>query len=273
MTLPFVMIPCDNRLIGGQFFHALGHKYADAVRLASDCLPLIAPTGGVSVFLPYLEMADGILLTGSPANVHPSHFGQDVHDPDLPLDEERDSVTLPLVRLAIERGIPLLAICRGLQEVNVAMGGSLHQAIHELPGRRDHREPQGVAPELQYGPAHEVEIIGGGRLAQIVGQHTIMVNSLHGQGIDALAPGLVAEAVAPDRVIEAVRVGAHPGFSLGLQWHPEWKVMDNPVSVRIFRAFGDACRAFHDGRRRRKDDGASSTASNSTNAPTLPHAA
>jgi len=244
MSLPFVLIPCDNRTIGGHPYHALGRKYSDAVRLAAECLPLLAPTGGAGEFLPYVELADGILLTGSPANVHPSHFGQPVHDPALPLDPERDGVTLPLVRLAVERGIPLLAICRGLQEMNVAMGGSLHQAIHEVSGKRDHREDRARALDEQYGPAHEVELVPGGALARIVGQERIRVNSLHGQGIDALAPGLVAEALAPDHIIEAVRIDAHPGFALGVQWHPEWKVQENPVSVRIFRAFGEACRAY-----------------------------
>jgi putative glutamine amidotransferase len=242
------MIPCDNRQIGGQLYHALGRKYADAVRLGAECLPLLTPTGGAGDILPYLEMADGIMLTGSPANVHPSHFGQEVRDPALPLDQERDSVTLPLVHLAIARGIPLLAICRGHQELNVALGGTLHQAIHELPDKSDHREPSGVATELQYGPAHEIEILADSPLLQIVGQSRITVNSLHGQGIDVLAQGLVAEAVAPDQVIEAVRIRAHPGFSLGVQWHPEWKVLDNPISVRIFRAFGDACRAYRQSR-------------------------
>jgi putative glutamine amidotransferase len=244
------MIPCDNRLIGGHYYHALGRKYADAVRLAADCLPLLVPTGGARELQPYLELADGIMLTGSPANVHPSHFGQDLHDPSLPLDPERDSVTLPLVRMAVERGIPLLAICRGLQEINVAMGGTLHQAVHEVPGKRDHREDPSLALEDQYGPAHDVQIVPESHLLGIVGKPSISVNSLHGQGIDLLAPGLVAEAVAPDHVIEAVRIGAHPGFSLGLQWHPEWKVMDNAISVRIFQAFGEACRAFRRSRER-----------------------
>ena len=250
MNLPFVMIPCDNRLIGGHYYHALGRKYGDAVRLAADCLPLLVPTGGARELQPYLEMADGIMLTGSPANVHPSHFGQDLHDPSLPLDPERDSVTLPLVRMAVEHGIPLLAICRGLQEINVAMGGTLHQAVHEVPGKRDHREDPTKALEDQYGPVHEVNVTAEGRLMGIVGQSRFTVNSLHGQGIDLLAPGLVAEAVSPDHIIEAVRVAAHPGFSLGLQWHPEWKVMDNPLSVRIFHAFGEACRAFRASRGR-----------------------
>ena len=244
MIQPLVMIPCDNRQIGSHLYHVLGRKYSDAVRVAADCLPLLTPTGGAGDFLPYLVMVDGIMLTGSPANVHPSHFGQEVLDPDLPLDQERDSVTLPLVRLAVERGIPLLAICRGHQELNVALGGTLHQAIHDLPDKNDHREPPDVATEQQYGPAHDVEVLAHSQLERIVGQSRIVVNSLHGQGIDVLGAGLVAEALAPDGVIEAVRIDAHPGFSLGVQWHPEWKVMDNPVSVRIFRAFGDACRAY-----------------------------
>ena len=248
MNLPFVLIPCDNRLIGGHYYHALGRKYADAVRLGADCLPLLVPTGGARELQPYLDLADGIMLTGSPANVHPSHFGQDVRDPALPLDPERDSVTLPLVRMAVERGIPLLAICRGLQEINVAMGGSLHQAIHEVAGKRDHREDPGQPLDNQYGPSHEVDLVPDSHLMGIVGQARISVNSLHGQGIDRLASGLVAEAVSPDHIIEAVRIAAHPGFSLGVQWHPEWKVMDNPVSVRIFRAFGQACRDFRAGR-------------------------
>jgi putative glutamine amidotransferase len=239
------MIPCDNRVMGGHHYHVLGRKYSDAVRLAADCLPMLVPTGGASgEFLPYLELCDGILLTGSPSNVHPTHFGQAVRDPNLPLDLDRDSVTLPLVRLASERGIPLLAICRGLQEVNVAMGGSLHQAIQDVPGKNDHRERLSDPLDVQYGPSHPVEIVAGSHLEQIVGERSILVNSLHGQGIDSIAPGLVAEAIAPDGVVEAVRVSSHPGFSLGLQWHPEWKVLDNPISIRIFRAFGEACRAY-----------------------------
>ncbi len=245
---PFVLIPCDNRLIGAHYYHALGRKYADAVRLAADCLPLLAPTGGARELQPYLDLADGILLTGSPANVHPSHFGQDLRDPSLPLDPERDAFTLPLVGMAIERGMPLLAICRGLQEVNVALGGTLHQAIHEVAGKTDHREDSAQPLDEQYGPAHDVHVLGQSRLAQILGEEHISVNSLHGQGIDRLAPGLVAEAVAPDHIIEAVHIAAHPGFSLGVQWHPEWKVMDNPMSLRIFRAFGAACRAHRERR-------------------------
>lgn len=243
MPPPFVLIPCDNRLLGQQYFHVLGRKYADAVQDAAGCLPLLLPTGSRSNVDAYLELAGGILLTGSPANVHPSHFGEPVRDRALPLDPERDAVTLPLVRRALERGVPLLAICRGLQEINVALGGSLHQALHEA-GFADHREDGARPLDGQYGPAHEVNVTPAGLLESIVGVRRFMVNSLHGQGIARLAAGLAVEATAPDGVIEAVRLTAHPGFALALQWHPEWRSTENPLSMKIFGAFGAACRDY-----------------------------
>jgi len=239
---PFVLIPCDNRNLGGHPFYVLGRKYSDAVHDAAGCHPLLLPTSGDPDLAAYLELADGILLTGSPANVHPTHFGQSVRDSELPLDRERDDATLPLVRLAIERALPLLAICRGLQEANVALGGTLLQAVHEEPGRFDHRaDPQSDA-EAQYGPSHPVDIVAGGELERIVGARRLQVNSLHGQAIDRLAPGLRVEARALDGTIEAVHISTHPGFALAVQWHPEWKVTENAASMALFRAFGDACR-------------------------------
>ncbi|MFN9212860.1 MAG: gamma-glutamyl-gamma-aminobutyrate hydrolase family protein [Betaproteobacteria bacterium] len=243
MPAPFVLIPCDNRLLGQQYFHVLGRKYADALHDAAGGLPLLVPTGSRADIDAYLQLADGILLTGSPANVHPSHFGERVRDPALPLDPERDAVTLPLVHRAIERGIPLLAVCRGLQEINVALGGSLHQALHEA-GFADHRENPKQLLDEQYGPAHEVEATAGGMLEGITGTRRFTVNSLHGQGIARLAEGLAVEATSPDGVIEAVRLTQHPGFALALQCHPEWKATQNPLSTKIFGAFGAACRAF-----------------------------
>ncbi len=239
---PYVLIPCDNRMIGGHPYHALGRKYSDAIRQAAGCYPLLLPTGGEPDLLAYLELADGILLTGSPANVHPSHFGQPVANAALPLDTERDSVTLPLVRLAIERELPLFAICRGLQETNVALGGSLSQAVHELPDRLDHRADHRADVQLQYEPSHAIDIVAGGQLERILGVRHLQVNSLHGQAIDRLAPGLRVEALAPDGTVEAVHVSAHPGFALAVQWHPEWKPLENPASRALFGAFGDACR-------------------------------
>ena len=240
---PFVLIPCDNRMLGDHAFHVLGRKYSDAVHDAAGCHPLLLPTGGDPDLAAFLDLADGILLTGSPANVHPMHFGQSIRDTELPLDQERDDVTLPLVRLAIERALPLLAICRGLQETNVALGGTLLQAVHEEPGRFDHRaDPQSDA-DAQYRPSHPVDIVAGGELDRILGVRQLQVNSLHGQAIDQLAPGLRVEARARDGTIEAVHISAHPGFALAVQWHPEWKVLQDPASTALFRAFGEACRA------------------------------
>ncbi|HEX4598622.1 MAG TPA: gamma-glutamyl-gamma-aminobutyrate hydrolase family protein [Burkholderiaceae bacterium] len=229
-------------MLGGHPFYILGRKYADAVDAGAGCHPVLVPSGPTTDLGAYLELADGVLLTGSPANVHPMHFGQAVRDPELPLDQGRDGVTLPLVRLAVQRALPLFAICRGLQEVNVALGGSLHQAVHEEPGRFDHRADPDHALDEQYGPSHSINIVGGGELDRILGVPELQVNSLHGQAIDRLAPGLRIEASAPDGTVEAVHISAHPGFALGVQWHPEWKVLENPASLSIFRAFGDACR-------------------------------
>jgi putative glutamine amidotransferase len=240
---PFVLIPCDNRTLGGHAYHALGRKYSLAVRNAAGCHPLLLPTGDDTDLLAYLELSDGVLLTGSPANVHPMHFGQSVRDPELPLDQERDQVTLPLVRMAVERGLPLFAICRGLQEINVALGGTLLQAVHEEPDRLDHRADPQADVDVQYGPSHRVDIVDGGELDRILGLRQLQVNSLHGQAIDQLAPGLRVEARAQDGTIEAVHISAHPGFALAVQWHPEWKVLQNPASTQLFLAFGDACRS------------------------------
>jgi putative glutamine amidotransferase len=195
-----------------------------------------------------LSNADGIYLTGSPSNVHPSHFGEDVLDPALPLDPARDAWTLPLVPRAIARGIPLFAICRGLQEANVAFGGSLHQAVQELPGKMDHRSRDKDPDEVQYGPAHEVYVVPGGLLDELIGPIRFMVNSLHGQGVHELAEGLRPEACAVDGIVEAFSAVDAPAFNLCVQWHPEYKVGENPESVRLFQAFGDACRVYRDSR-------------------------
>jgi putative glutamine amidotransferase len=245
---PLVLLPCDNRLIGGHPMHVLGQKYVDAVRDQAACLPIPFPATGKEDIAAYLELADGVLLTGSPSNVHPSNFGQGVRDETLPLDVARDTITLPLIRRIVELGMPLLAICRGLQEINVALGGSLHQAVQEVPGRDDHRGAKGktdATKEEAYAPAHSISIAEHSTLATIVGRREIIVNSVHGQGIDRLAQGLSAIAHAPDGQIEAVTIDAHRGFNLGVQWHPEWRAWENEDSIKIFATFGDACRAWH----------------------------
>jgi len=178
-----------------------------------------------------------LLVTGAPSNVAPSHYGATAR-PDTELDEIRDATTLPLLRAAIAAAKPVLAICRGFQELNVALGGSLYQHVHEIPGRLDHREPQNVSREAEYAPAHAVNISPDGLLAQLSGMTQAMVNSLHGQGVDRLADGLKVEAQAPDGQIEAVSLPAAKAFLLGVQWHPEWAFAEDPLSRAIFSGFG-----------------------------------
>ena len=242
---PLVLVPACNRQLGATPFQVVGQKYVDAVRLAG-ALPLVVPTAEAHEIEALLDLADGIFLTGSPSNVHPGRFGEAVHDPSLPLDPARDGWTLPLIPKALERGIPLLAICRGFQEVNVALGGSLHQAVQEQPGHADHRAPHGAAPEVQYGAAHDIEVVPGGVLESIVERGHIEVNSLHGQGVKQLARGLRVEARAPDGLIEAFSAPEAKGFNLCLQWHPEWQAARNPVSLQLLKAFGAACRAYRE---------------------------
>lgn len=257
---PLVLIPCDNRMFGDVPMVVLYNRYFEAVRDQAGCLPLPLPATGAEDIDAYLALADGVMLTGSPANVHPSHFGQAVRDERLPLDPARDATTLPLIRRVVELGMPLLAICRGLQEINVALGGSLLQAVQEVPGRDDHRgakgRPDASTPE-RYAPAHPVAPRAGGCLAGIIGAAPVMVNSVHGQGIDRLAPGTQAEAWAPDGQIEAISIAHHSGFALALQWHPEWQAGENEVSRQIFAAFGAACRNW---RERRGANGAGTSA-------------
>lgn len=240
-TKPLVLVPACNRMVGEHPFHIAGKKYIDAVRLAG-CLPLVVPASSEEELDELLNLADGVLMTGSPSNVHPSHFGEEVHNPALPLDPDRDAWTLPLVPKALARGVPLFAICRGFQEVNVALGGSLHQAVQEQEGLADHRAPPEQPPEIAYAEQHEVQVLPGGRLAELLGERQISVNSLHGQGVKALAPGLRVEAVAPDGLVEAFSAPTARGFSLAVQWHPEWLAASNPVSMAMLTAFGAACR-------------------------------
>ena len=239
---PIVLVPADVKQVGEHPFHAVGQKYLMAVAEAAGALPLVVPAmSDLLEIEELLEIADGILLTGAVSNVHPSHFGQAVYNPALPLDPARDALTLTLIKAAIKAEVPLLAICRGYQELNVAFGGSLHQAVHELPGLKDHREVKDAPVDVQYGQVHTVELVGE-KLAKIVGSSQMMVNSLHGQGIDKLGEGLAVEAYAPDGLVEAISVKNSKSFALGVQWHPEWKVMENPQYLAIFKAFGDACR-------------------------------
>ena len=238
--IPACFVPRD-----GFAFHQVGDKYVASVIDGAGGLPLIIPALGPRLDIEaLLAELDGLLITGSPSNVEPHHYGGPAARPDSPCDPARDATTLPLIRRALELAVPMLAICRGLQELNVALGGTLHQEVHELPGRLDHRSDKTVPPTERYRPIHPVRLAPGGVLCNLLdGAGTIQVNSLHAQAIDRLAEGLLVEARAPDGTIEAVSVENAPGFALAVQWHPEWRVLENPTSRRLFAAFGAACRA------------------------------
>ena len=237
---PVILLPADAKQFGEHVFHAAGQKYIQAVADAAGGMPLIMPAITHDI-AELLEIADGILLTGSVSNVHPSHFSETVQDESLPLDPARDALTLQLIRAAIQAGVPLLAICRGFQEMNVAFGGSLHQAVHKVPGLNDHREDKNASLDGQYGPSHTIRLSPNGQLAGLTHLTEMMVNSLHGQGLNQLGAGLVADAYAPDGLVEAIYVKDAVAFALGVQWHPEWKVLENPANLAIFTAFGAAC--------------------------------
>jgi putative glutamine amidotransferase len=244
--LPIVGIPACVRTIDERVFHTVSEKYPNAVIEAAGCLPILIPAVGPLID-PWgmLDALDGLLLTGSPSNVHPSEYGGTPSHPETRHDLARDATTLPLIREAVRRDLPILAICRGIQELNVALGGSLHQRVHEIPGRLNHRSRKD-SPDGHYGPAHGVELSAGGLLAALAGTGELMVNSLHSQGIDRPAADLRVEAVAPDGQIEAVCL---PGarFIVGVQWHPEYKALENPFSRALFAAFSRACNTSRTG--------------------------
>jgi putative glutamine amidotransferase len=235
-----VGIPACTKLISNYIQHATPARYGAALMAAAGAIPVLMPPEGPEM-IALLDRLDGVLFNGSPSNVAPMRYGADFDaTPDFH-DPERDATTLPMIRAALERGMPVLCICRGLQELNVALGGTLYQEIHKVPGHMDHRAGEGSREQL-FALKHEVAL--SGEMARIAGTATIQVNSLHGQGIDQLAPGLVVEAVAPDGTIEAVRVEAAKNFAIAVQWHPEWEVTHFADRKRLFEAFGAACAAY-----------------------------
>jgi putative glutamine amidotransferase len=241
---PLVGIPCDHRMIGPHPFHAVGEKYIVAVRDGAGALPMLVPVLETPLDVDeVLGVVDGMLLTGSPSNVAPRHYGGASPREGVMQDERRDATTLPLIKEIVARGLPLLALCRGFQELNVAYGGSLHQHLQEIAGFSDHREDKHQPLDVQYAPVHDVQLTPGGELERIAGRRTLRVNSLHSQGIDRVGDGLVVEARAPDGVVEAVRVRDAKNLALGIQWHPEWRFWENPFSTSLFAAFGRALRA------------------------------
>ena len=241
---PIIAVPSDRRVLDPHPSHVSGEKYLQAIIDGAGGLPVIVPSMAADIGVDeILDRVDGVFLTGSYSNIEPHHYGADASDDSGFHDPHRDAMTLPLALGALEKGVPLLAACRGHQELNVALGGTLHQNVADVSGYHSHLENKTDPLEVQYGPSHPVSLMEGGLLRELAGTDSVMVNSLHAQGIARLADGIRVEAVADDGLIEAFAVDTAPGFSLSVQWHPEWRVTENAVSMAIFKAFGDACRA------------------------------
>jgi putative glutamine amidotransferase len=241
---PLVGVIACRREVEGHPAHTVSDKYLTALR-DYDLVPVILPVWEEAVDRDLLGHLDGLLLTGSYSNVEPWRYGLEPLSGETRDDVDRDAAALRWIPAALDLGLPLLAICRGFQELNVAFGGTLYQHVHQVAGLFDHRQPAGER-ELRYAPSHDIEILAGTRLAALYPEPFARVNSLHQQGIASLAPGLVPEAVAPDGLVEAVSVRDARGFALAVQWHPEWRSREHPLYDALFGGFALACRTYHE---------------------------
>ena len=254
MTRPVVGIIGNSYLINDEYpVHAGGTMNSRAVAEVAGAMPLLIPSDPRFVTVDELmEVCHGFVLTGGRANVHPDYYGTAASAAHGTFDQGRDAIALPLVRSCVDRGQPVLAICRGFQEMNVALGGTLHPEIRELPGRMNHRMPPDGTLEQKFELRHTVTFADGGAFHKLLGATSVRTNSLHGQGIDRPGARVVIEGRAPDGTPEAISVDGAPGFALGVQWHPEWNAAEDPVSRPLFEAFGRAVRDWADGIRPRR---------------------
>lgn len=244
MSQPLVAVSTDVKHFENYTWHAAPRQYIEAAVAGAGVFPVLVPSFGDRLDLDeLLDRVDGVMLTGSKSNVSPALYGGDASEANGPYDLDRDATTLPLIRRAIERGVPLLAICRGIQELNVALGGTLASEIHERDGIMDHRAPVSDVQDERFAIRQPVSIKPGSCLAGVFGAGEIMVNSVHRQAVERLGTRLQVEALAPDGTVEAVSVRDARAFAVGVQWHPEYWVNSDDTSLKIFRAFGDAVRA------------------------------
>jgi putative glutamine amidotransferase len=244
MTKPLILVTADVKAVDGYNWHAAPSTYLHAVTTGTGGIPMILPSLGADIDIDsVLDQVDGVLATGSRSNVNPQIYGEEAIEANGPYDPDRDATTLPLLKQAVERGVPVFAICRGMQELNVALGGTLLTEIQELQGRKDHRAPTSEHQNERFRIAHSVEVEADSRLADIVGEEPIEVNSLHRQAVGVLGEKLVVEARAADGTIEAVSVRDAPGYLVATQWHPEYWVASDGPSQKLFKAFGEAARA------------------------------
>jgi putative glutamine amidotransferase len=244
MNKPTLLIGAiaDYRVIGSHGFHMAGDKYMRAVTRAMGANPVILPAMATEIEAhTLLSRLDGLLLTGAYSNIEPHHYDEKNRETDPVRDPQRDNASFALIKAAIDLKLPILGLCRGFQELNVALGGSLHQQVQDVDGLKDHRENKADDLETQYGPAHLVCLVEGGYLQGCTQETGVMVNSLHAQGIKRLAPGLIIEAVAEDGLVEAYRLDDDSHFVLAVQWHPEWQVMENRFYQSVFKLFEQAC--------------------------------
>ncbi|MCF3096359.1 gamma-glutamyl-gamma-aminobutyrate hydrolase family protein [Aeromonas australiensis] len=243
---PVVLMTMGAQPRNGHAYQVMTHKYIMPLVEISGCVPLMVPTCcGTADLEQYLDLADGVYLSGAGSNIDPALYGQENLTPEKQQDRDRDLFDLPLIKGALARGLPILGICRGMQEINVALGGDIHQKVYNEPGYDDHREDADDPVDDQYGPSHQIELLPGSWFAELMGEEQILVNSLHGQGINRLGEGLEPLAHAEDGLVEAIHAPSLSPFLLAVQWHPEWKASENPHSIKIFQAFGDACRHRH----------------------------
>lgn len=250
MTQPIVAVATDVRQFENYTWHGAPQQYLDAAVNVAGVLPMLVPSFGKRMDLEALiGRVDGLILTGSKTNVDPALYGGEANEENGPYDRDRDATTLPLIRLALEHGVPLLAICRGIQELNVALGGTLDSEIQEMEGRLDHRAPVMDDQDKRFSIRQKVKIEPNSCLAEMLGVDNAMVNSVHRQAVGRLGNGLKVEAMAEDGTIEAVSVIGSKTFAVGVQWHPEYWAETDHTSARIFKAFGDAARARATGRK------------------------